>query len=312
MSSTSSSRRSSSAPHSAHASGSVSSTVSVAVRAVPDRELVAPPELARDAPVGRVLERVDREPVLRLGVEAHAPLAQRGERRLLQLVHRAPPLERDQRLDPALAALAERDRVPVGLALLEQAALAAPGEDPLLGLLLREARRARGRCRSCARRARSPSARGAPWSRPISKSSGSWPGVTLSAPVPNSGSTRSSAITSTRRSTNGTTTSLPTSVPVALVVRVHGDGDVGQDRRRPRGRDRDVAGAVDERVADRRERVVDLDVDELEVGERGLVERAPVDDPVGPVDPALAVEVDEEAHDRARRSPSSIVNRSRR
>ena len=53
-------------------SGSVSATVDVPVRAVPDRELVAPPELARDAPVGRVLERVDREAVLRLGVEADA------------------------------------------------------------------------------------------------------------------------------------------------------------------------------------------------------------------------------------------------
>ena len=49
---------------------SVSRDGQVAVRAVPDRELVAPPELARDAPVGRVLERVDREAVLRLRVEA--------------------------------------------------------------------------------------------------------------------------------------------------------------------------------------------------------------------------------------------------
>ncbi len=42
-----------------------------------------------------------------------------------------------------------------------------------------------------------------PWSRPISKSVGSCPGVIFSAPVPNSGSTRSSAITGTCRSTNG-------------------------------------------------------------------------------------------------------------
>ena len=49
-----------------------------------------------------------------------------------------------------------------------------------------------------------------PWSRPISKSIGSWPGVIFRAPVPNSGSTRSSAMTGTRRSTTGTTTSRPT------------------------------------------------------------------------------------------------------
>src|SRR4029453_17119580 len=48
------------------------------------------------------------------------------------------------------------------------------------------------------------------------------------------------------------------------------------------------------------ELVVALDVHELEVGERGLVERAPVDDPVVAVDPALPVEAGEEAHHRAR------------
>ena len=53
----------------------------VPVRARPDRDLVAPPELARDAPVGRLLERLDREPVLALRVVADAPLAQRLDRR---------------------------------------------------------------------------------------------------------------------------------------------------------------------------------------------------------------------------------------
>ena len=57
--------------------------------------------------------------------------------------------------------------------------------------------------------------------------------------------------------------------------------------------------AVDERIADVRERVVDVDVRDLEVGERGQVERAPVDDPVRAVDPALLPQVDEEAHDGA-------------
>ena len=104
-------------------------------------------------------------------------------------------------------------------------------------------------------------------------------------------------------------------VAVALVLGVDGDGDVGRDRRRAHGRDRDVAGAVGERVADRRERVVDLDRLQLEVGERGLVERAPVDDPVVPVDPVLLVQVDEEAHDGAdvvvvhREADATVVHR---
>ena len=42
------------------------------------------------------------------------------------LRHRAPPLQRDERLDPRVAALAGADGVAVGLALLEQPALLAP------------------------------------------------------------------------------------------------------------------------------------------------------------------------------------------
>src|SRR4249919_1946543 len=98
-----------------------------------------PPELPRDVPVRRVLERVDREAVLRVRVIPDATLVQRFERRLLELLHPAPPLERDQRLDPALAPLAERDRVAVRLALDQQPALAEPLEDALFRLVLGEA-----------------------------------------------------------------------------------------------------------------------------------------------------------------------------
>src|SRR5664280_2683625 len=100
---------------------------------------MAPPELPGDAPVGRLLERLDREAVLRLGMEADAPLAQRLQRRLLQLLHRAPPLQRDARLDAGLAALAEGDRVTEGLARDEQIALLAPSENALRRLFLSQA-----------------------------------------------------------------------------------------------------------------------------------------------------------------------------
>src|SRR5437667_8087879 len=52
---------------------------------------------------------------------------------------------------------------------------------------------------------------GRPWSAPISLSTRAWPGVILSAPVPNCGSTRASAMTGTRRFTIGTSTCVPTS-----------------------------------------------------------------------------------------------------
>ena len=92
---------------------------------------------------------------------------------------------------------------------------------------------------------------------------------------------------------------LPDEIPIAVVLGVHGHGDVADDRRGPCGRDRHVPLPVRERIADVRECVVDVSVHELEVGERGHVERAPVDDPVVAVDPTLRVEVDEEVHDGA-------------
>ena len=82
---------------------------------------------------------------------------------------------------------------------------------------------------------------------------------------------------------------------------MHGDRDVGEDRGRPDGRDGDAVAsvAVRERVADRVQRVVHLLVRDLEVGDRRLMERAPVDDAVGAVNPAAIPEADEERHDGA-------------
>src|SRR5439155_4430509 len=108
------------------------------VRALPHRQLVTPPDLSRDVPVGCVLERLDGEAVLRLRVVANAAAAQRLERRLLQLRHRAPPLQRDTRLDPGLAAVADSNGVSMRLTPLELAVFFEPRENPLVGLFLRE------------------------------------------------------------------------------------------------------------------------------------------------------------------------------
>src|SRR5215217_8838029 len=82
--------------------------------------------------------------MLRLGVVADAAVAQRLEGWLLELVHPAPPLERHERLDPAPAAVADGDRVPVRFAPLQETALLGPREDALARLLLREARQVAG------------------------------------------------------------------------------------------------------------------------------------------------------------------------
>ena len=112
----------------------------VAVRALPDRELVAPPDLARDVPVGRVLERVDRVAVLRGRVVAHAAAraAPRAPAASAPSIahHHCSEISGSIRL---LQRSQSATECRYGLALDEQAALLDPREDPLLRLLLRQA-----------------------------------------------------------------------------------------------------------------------------------------------------------------------------
>ena len=88
-------------------------------------------------------------------------------------------------------------------------------------------------------------------------------------------------------------------VAVALVVGVHRDRGVGQHRLRAHGGDHDLARAVLERIGDVEERVGDLAVLDLEVGDRRARPRVPVDQVVVAVDEVLVVEVDEDLHHRA-------------
>ena len=76
--------------------------------------------------------------MLALGVVANTPLPECLDRGAGELVHAAPPLRGDQRLDPGVAALARADGVPVALALLELVVLLQPGDDALVRLLLIE------------------------------------------------------------------------------------------------------------------------------------------------------------------------------
>ena len=93
---------------------------------------------------------------------------------------------------------------------------------------------------------------GRPWRLPVSKSSASWAGVILTAPVPNSGSTTSSAMTGTTRSTNGISTRPTDGARVARVVGMDRDGGVAEDRLGP-GRGHGD-GLVGQRRARRRRR----------------------------------------------------------
>ena len=236
--------------------------------------------------------------MLRLRVVAHATLAERCDRGLCRLLHGAPPLERDERLDPRMATLAGSDRVAIRLALSTNP-LVRPGDDARARLLLRQPVEVAA---ASFMRPSNPMTigSGSPASRPMSKSNGSCPGVTLSAPVPNAGSMRASAMTGTRRSYTArrhhgrqpTRSARRPGGPPRRRRRESWPGARSRSRRPP-GRHRP------RRVADRQQRVVHLLVDDLEVGDRGLVKRTPVHDSVGAVDPAPIPEPDEERHHRA-------------
>ena len=95
---------------------------------------------------------------------------------------------------------------------------------------------------SCCRRGRSPgrwAGGGAGRSR---SRSGSCPGVTLTAPEPKAGSTASSATIGIARPISGHHRLPADHVPVARVLRMHGDGRISQDRLRPGGRHHRCAG----------------------------------------------------------------------
>ena len=267
----------------------------VTVRALPQRQLVPPPDLTRDVPVRGLLERRDREAMLRLGVEPDPARAERLERGLLELVHRAPPLHRDPRLDTGLASVAESHRMAVRLTLLELIALAQPGKDSFVSLGLGQAGELTGL---------------------VAHATVSRDHRQLLEAVINAELVVERVVTRRDLERAGRELLLdalvgdhghPTldeghddltadQLPVALVVGMHRHGDVREDRRRANGGDRDVSVAIGERIANVGQRVVDVFVRELEVRERRLVEGAPVDDPIGTVDPPLPVQVDEEPH----------------
>ncbi len=86
-------------------------------------------------------------------------------------------------------------------------------------------------------------------------------------------------------------------VAVALVVGIHRDRRVGEHRLGTHGGDgQDAVGALD-RIVDRVERVLDLAVLDLEVGDRRVRARVPVDHVVVAVDVALVEELLEDAVD---------------
>ena len=94
-----------------------------------------------------------------------------------------------------------------------------------------------------------------------------------------------------------------------LVLRMNGDGGVAQHGLGPRGGDDDIGRTIVriealtlDRVAQMPEAALDLDLLDLEVGNRSEQLRVPVDQPLVLVDQAGAVQFDKHLGDRARQA----------
>ena len=113
--------------------------VRIDVVAVPDRDLVPPPELAGDAPGLDVLEPVVVGLLLALGQDAGAAVADRLEGRAGELRGVDVPLVGQERLDRDLGAVAVRDGVDLRVDAVEPALLLGEGDDQLARLVAVEA-----------------------------------------------------------------------------------------------------------------------------------------------------------------------------
>ena len=244
VSSTSGSRASSREPHSAHASGSRLRARHVPVRAVPDRQLVAPPELARDVPRADRLQPVERDAVAApAGGSVTRPRLDRVDRRRGQLApsshHHCSETSGSMRVPRALAVA---DRVPVALALLELAVLLAqPVDDAVGGLLLGQPDE---HVRDVAGHAAVEADHGQ-LGQAVVAADLEVDRVVAGRDLQRTGAELAlDALVGDHRhvpTDDGHDHLAADELRVALVVGMDGHGDVGEDRRRPHGRDRDVA-----------------------------------------------------------------------
>ncbi len=267
--------------------------------AVVDRQAVAPPQLARDAPGADPLHPVEVDAGPALGEEADPAVVDSVDRGLREVVHAHEPLQRNERLDTSPGAVRVRNFVSERVARAQEAFGFQRRDDGRLGLGDRQTREA-SRLRV---------------HPPVLADHRDHRQVVAAADLEVVG-------VMPRRDLQRTGTELrlhivvgddrqaspnerqdrepPDQVRVALVVGVHGDSHVTQHRLRPHGCHDDLRVFVLDCVSNREQRVRLRPLLDLEVGDRRARARVPVDEIVVAVDVAALVELDEHLHDRRR------------
>ncbi len=287
-----------------------------AVRPIPGRNLMAPPDLARDAPGLDVFHPIEER---RLPLRRHEHgflLAHRRDRRLRQRLGVDVPLVGEERLEHRAGAVAVRHHVRRRLDLFQEAAGLEVLDD---ALARREAIEAVQRKRLVEFR------RG----RHAVQERGVVAQIKPALDIEHVDQRQIMAAADLevvevvrRRDLHRPGTLFRIGVDIAddrnapadqrqnrvlademletLVVRMHRDGGIAEHGLRPRRRHDDECVAAFDRIFDVPEVTFDLDLLHLEVGDGGLELGVPIDQPLVLVDEALAVERDEHFHHRAR------------
>ncbi len=285
----------------------------LAAVAVPGRDLVAPPELARDAPVLDVAHPLVVRVHPLLGDETHRArlhgvdrLAGDGAAVGARLRHGDEPLVGEHRLDDLPGARAARHHELVLAHLHEQALRLQVGHDTLAGVEAVEPAVGLRRVVVDLRVEREH----ADHRQAVALADGVVVHVVRRGDLHHAGAELAVDVVvgdhRDRAAGERQVRLLAVEGGVALVLGVHHQGGVAEHGLGPRGGDDHRAGAVDQRVADEPQLAVFLLALHLEVGHGRLEHRIPVDEPLAAVDEALVVQAHERLGDD-RREP--VVHR---
>ena len=261
----------------------------LAFRPVPDRDTVAPPQLAGNGPVVHAIHPV--EPAWFLGgrVDGRIALSDGVAGHLRQLLHVHPPLQGKPRFDRLAGALGVADGVHVGVLAGHHAALLLEGQADLLAgfeaVHAIELGARTGNVAGLVEHHRHRQVVALPHRevvRIVRRGDLHRTGAELRIHVVIRDDHHLAVRQEWVRQRGAD------EVGVALVLRVHRDGHVTQHRFHAGGRDDDVGLVVVEgTVTEADQLALDVLVVDLDVGDGGLQHRRPVDHPVGLVDHAL-------------------------
>ena len=272
----------------------------MAVRTVPGGNLVAPPELPRDAPVADIPHPLVVGLLPELGHEARLARVRRGDRPRCEGRCLHEPLERDERLDDRVAPLAARERDDVALFAAAAAFGVEVAQDlfPRLEAVEAGVRSARGRGHLSVEANHDDRLEPIPLSRfEVVRIVRGRDLQDTRAELPIHEGVRYHRDGAARERQLHTLSSEPR---VPLVVGMHSERGVSEHRLRARRGDDELARRPFQRVRDRVEMTRALDVVDLEIRKHRGTARAPVHHPLGAVGETFVVERREDVPHRLR------------